>query len=277
MIGFVILTWNSEKCIIRCLEAINAIKEFQCDVVVVDNGSTDKTIELIENFTEEVKSRSEKSHHEWKLVKLQENKGTTVSRNIGIKALNNDCSYICILDSDAYINEEAIRKMIGVLTSNKKNGIVGPCMKNLDGIVQNSGRKIPSLKIKLFKILPIRKFRELGEQYEYYNYPKDVSIYPVGYLMSACWLIKTEVTENIGCLDEKIFYAPEDVEYCLRAWKNGYRIMYCKDAEIIHEWQRLSRKKLFSRHNWEHIKGLVYMFCKYRYCFNTDKLEKYVQ
>ena len=95
--------------------------------------------------------------------------------------------------------------------------------------------------------------------------------------MSACWLIKKEVIEHIGYLDEKIFYAPEDVEYCIRAWKNGYRIMYCRDAEIIHEWQRLSRKKLFSRHNWEHIKGLAYMFCKYRYCFNTDKLEKLVQ
>ena len=51
-------------------------------------------------------------------------------------------------------------------------------------------------------------------------------------------------------------------------------IQYCYDAEIIHEWQRLSRKKLFSKHNYEHIKGLAYLFWKHRYAFRTSGLDR---
>ena len=75
----------------------------------------------------------------------------------------------------------------------------------------------------------------------------------------------------IGYLDENIFYAPEDVDYCIRTWQAGLRVMYCYDADILHHWQRLSRKQLISKHNWEHIKGLLYMFSKHRYVFSAKK------
>ena len=98
---------------------------------------------------------------------------------------------------------------------------------------------------------------------------------PVGYLMSACWLIRRECIEDIGLLDENIFYAPEDVEYCIRAWKKGWHVLYDGRCSIIHEWQRLSRKKLISKHNWEHIKGLMYLFNKYGFYFSSERIDKY--
>ena len=52
--------------------------------------------------------------------------------------------------------------------------------------------------------------------------------------------------EDIDLLDEKIFYALEDLEYCIRAWVNGYKVLYCKNVSIIHSWQRLSKKYLLS-------------------------------
>ena len=98
--------------------------------------------------------------------------------------------------------------------------------------------------------------------------------YPVDYLMSACWLLRPEVFESAGLLDEKIFYAPEDAEFCIRVWKAGYQVAYCPTVSIIHEWQRLSKKKLISRINWEHMKGLTYMFWKHRYFLNAEKLRQ---
>ena len=102
----------------------------------------------------------------------------------------------------------------------------------------------------------------------------DATSYPVDYLMSACWLIRPDVLAKTGLLDDEIFYAPEDAEYCIRVWKTGFQVAFCPRATIIHEWQRLSKKKLVSKMNWEHIKGLAYMFKKHRYLFTTQKLKK---
>lgn len=269
-IAFIILTWNSEKYINNCIKSILDLNFSKKYISIVDNGSTDSTLEILENL------RSDKKNVYLNLIKLKNNLGTTISRNLAIKEVKDKVDYICILDSDTIINQNAIEHMIILLNKSKKNGIVGPMMKSLDGTIQPSGRNIPTLTVKVLKVLPFSFIKKIGEDLEKIDIKYDNNILKVGYLMSACWLIKVEVIEKIGLLDEKIFYAPEDVEFCLRAWINGYNVLYDKNIEIIHEWQRISRKKLISKHNWEHIKGLIYLFFKYKYMFSTKKFEKII-
>ncbi|WP_287777288.1 glycosyltransferase family 2 protein [Megamonas sp.] len=269
-IAFIILTWNSEKYINNCIKSILDLNFSKIYISIVDNGSTDSTLEILENL------RSDKKNVYLNLIKLKNNLGTTISRNLAIKEVKDKVDYICILDSDTIINQNAIEHMIILLNKSKKNGIVGPMMKSLDGTIQPSGRNIPTLTVKVLKVLPFSFIKKIGEDLEKIDIKYDNNILKVGYLMSACWLIKVEVIEKIGLLDEKIFYAPEDVEFCLRAWINGYNVLYDKNIEIIHEWQRISRKKLISKHNWEHIKGLIYLFFKYKYMFSTKKFEKII-
>lgn len=90
--------------------------------------------------------------------------------------------------------------------------------------------------------------------------PKEHEITDVGYLMSACWMMPAILIEKIGLLDENIFYAPEDVEYCLRAWKRGYRVCYDQDALIVHAWQRLSRKNYLAGITGNILKGCCIYF-----------------
>lgn len=263
-IGFIILTWNSEKYIGSCIEAVQKIENYDIKVIVIDNGSTDSTLEQI------TKDRNTE------IIRLDKNAGTTVSRNIGIKKAS-ECDFICILDSDTIINQEAVDGLINVLQEDKANAIAGPKMADSRGVIQNSGRKIPSAAEKMLKVLPCKAAKKKAQELEKYSDIFDVECRPVGYLMSACWMIKREVIEKIGLLDEKIFYAPEDAEYCIRAWKSGYRVIYCGNVQIVHEWQRLSRKKIFSRHNYEHIKGLFYLYRKYHFCLSSKKLEERVK
>ena len=257
-IAFIILTWNSEKYINNCIKSILDLNFSKIYISIVDNGSTDSTLEILENL------RSDKKNVYLNLIKLKNNLGTTISRNLAIKEVKDKVDYICILDSDTIINQNAIEHMIILLN------------KSLDGTIQPSGRNIPTLTVKVLKVLPFSFIKKIGEDLEKIDIKYDNNILKVGYLMSACWLIKVEVIEKIGLLDEKIFYAPEDVEFCLRAWINGYNVLYDKNIEIIHEWQRISRKKLISKHNWEHIKGLIYLFFKYKYMFSTKKFEKII-
>lgn len=257
-IGFVILTWNSQAYIEDCLRSIDAMQGMNTAICVVDNGSTDGTKEILTRLKNEM-------HTKLHIVELPENKGTTISRNIGIDYLkqHTEVNYLVVLDSDTIINEQAIQRCIELLDSDQHVGIVGPKLVSCDGSVQNSGRRLPTITLKLLKVLPIASLRQRGETME--KIPAKGDTYPVGYLMSACWVMRAALVDTIGPLDENIFYAPEDVEYCLRAWQAGYSVLYTREASITHIWQRLSRKKLFSKHNYEHIKGLIYLWRKYGY------------
>lgn len=259
-ISFIILTWNSEQYIEKCLQSIDTIKGLSTKSYVIDNGSQDGTISALDRIKEQL------IHTRLAIIRLSSNRGTTVSRNMGLKKACENSRYICVLDSDTIVNEPAITKLVGILANDPTIGIVGPVLQGLDASIQNSGRAIPTLSLKLLKVLPLKGMRERGAAKE--QIPKVQNITDVGYLMSACWMMRASLIERIGLLDENIFYAPEDVEYCMRAWKHGYRVCYIKSTSIIHAWQRLSRKKLFSKHNWEHIKGLFYLFHRYHCYFN---------
>lgn len=265
-ISFVILTWNSEKVIADCLESLCGIHEQTVEIILVDNGSTDRTVEIIDSFSNNYPALYIK-----KLL-LEKNYGTTVSRNLGIREISDDSNYICILDSDTIINQDAVSELIEVLLSDQRNGIAGPHMVNRDGIEQVTAKCIPTAMLKFCKAFPVRMVQKIGEDKERYDFTEGKRSYPVGYLISACWMIKRETMEQLGPLDERIFYSPEDVEYCVRTWKSGKRVVYCPNAHIIHATQRISKKKLISKHNWEHLKGLIYFFRKYGLFFNSDKI-----
>lgn len=265
-IAFVILTWNSEKYIADCLKSLQSFSKLSVCVCVVDNGSTDGTRRILQSYSG-VPSLN------MQVVLLDDNYGTTISRNKGIRLLRDKAEYLCILDSDTIVNEAAFLQMIATLRQDERNGIVGPVLQSLDGSIQQSGRNLPTLTVKLLKGMPIKFLQEKGERLEKIAISPDRAT-KVGYLMSACWLLPMGVVRDLGYLDEEIFYAPEDVEYCLRAWSKGYRALLEPKAAIVHAWQRLSKRKLFSRHNYEHIKGLCYLFRKYGYCFSPKKFER---
>lgn len=272
-VGFVILTWNSEKYISECLNSLIALcgNGISGNIVVIDNGSSDDTVQRINQVF-----RIDRNDVEHKLFQLEKNYGTTISRNIGIRYLL-ECqkkpNYICVLDSDTVVNELAIDNLISVLESDPRCGIVGPRMHDANMVYQRSGRQIPTLSEKTLKVLPVKSLQAKGTAQET-TIPEDgTGSIDVGYLMSACWMMRSDLFAQVGLLDEKIFYAPEDVDFCIRVWKAGMRVQYCYDADILHHWQRLSRKKLFSKHNFEHLKGLVYLFCKHKYLFHSPKYQ----
>lgn len=266
-IGFVILVWNSEKFIDQCLLSIANLQAISPSVVIVDNGSTDKTMEIVSRYKEKL---------QLSVIQYKENKGTTISRNDGIKRLMpSSPDFYCILDSDTEINDEAFLKLIEEMEKHPEYGIIGPAMAMSSGLIQMSARCFPTLIEKVYKAVPIKSLQAKGEAMEIQKPPaNDVVSYPVDYLISACWLIRPKVLDKAGLLDEKIFYAPEDAEYCIRVWKSGFQVAFCPKAKIIHKWQRLSKKKMISKMNWEHIKGLGYMFKKHHYLFTVNQLKK---
>ncbi|WP_313568868.1 glycosyltransferase family 2 protein [Acetoanaerobium noterae] len=260
-IDFIILTWNSEKYILHCLNSILESNDvYEIYIHVVDNGSTDSTLTIIKNNFPRVN-----------LIALDSNIGTTRSRNLALKLIPETSDYICILDSDTVISNESIFKLIKALENDTTYGIAVPTMHNSYFENQISCKHFPTILIKFLKPMPIKILENLGKKLENYDFSSDESIFEVDYGISACWLIKYSCFKKVGLLDQNIFYAPEDVDYCLRAWKNGFKVVYVKNSIILHDTQRISRKKLFSKMNFEHIKGLLYFFHKHGYWFRRPK------
>lgn len=259
-IAFIVLTWNSAEFISRCVTSILQIKSFDIKLLIVDNGSTDGTRDIVRAFADP------------RIVLLPQdrNLGTTQSRNIALRQIG-EAEYVCVLDSDTQVNEAAIQTMVQCLQEDSSIGAVGPTMVSSSGAVQLSGRNLPTLPIKLAKACPVATVQKKGCEREVPITPIGGGLQDVPYLLSACWVLPRKTIEEVGVFDERIFYAPEDVDYCVRIWKAGYRCVLCHNARIVHEYQRISKKEIVSKANWEHIKGLAYYFRKYGYLFDSSK------
>ena len=262
---YIILTWNSEKYIKKCLDSIIRIKAFENRGIIIDNGSKDETCDILKKY--------ERENTNINVIYLEKNYGTTKSRNMGLRMIEEDNDYVCILDSDTIVNENAIKGLTNYLDKDNKIGIIGPTMKSSTSGIQKSGRRFPNVKIKIYKASPIKSMQLKGQKLEEYEFNNSQELFEVDYLISACWIMKNEICKKIGLFDEKIFYAPEDVDYCVRVFKEGYKCVFCTKYEIIHEYQRISKKKIISKSNYEHIKGLIYYFKKYHYWINSSKIK----
>lgn len=252
-VSFVILSYNSEEYLEDCIKSILDIKKYKIHIYIIDNGSKDKSLEIIKSLVNDNIT----------IIELGKNYGTTISRNKGLHLIT-ETDYICILDSDTKINEKAIEIMTSYLDKNKNVAIVGPAMEGTNGEKQIPYRKFPNWKIKILKAPPIKKLNKIGERIENYNIEELPEEFDCDYLISACWMMKYNTYHELGDFDEKIFYSPEDVEYCIRAKTKKYRIVHLRKAKIIHHYQRISKQKLISKANITHLIGLHYVLKKYK-------------
>ena len=253
-VAFVILAWNSERVIGPCLESVLSLECGRLDAWVVDNGSSDSTPQILSGLA----SRDSRLH----VISEPENLGTTVSRNKALRSIEPDTDYVCVLDSDTFVNQDAFDEMAAALVADPSIGVIGPTMANSAGEEQLSGRNLPTVSLKLRKACPFGSVAERAAAEEIPSTPVVDGLQDVGYLLSACWLMPRLSLDAVGLLDEKIFYAPEDVDWCVRCHDTGLRVVRCYRARIVHEYQRLSHKKVISMINIEHSKGLMYYFIK---------------
>ena len=259
-ISVIILTWNSELYIENCINSLLETLEnstFKYEIKVIDNGSIDGTVKILSNYQNKYESID--------VTYLEKNFGTTKPRNIGLKKSSG--KYVCLIDSDVELYGEIFERLSGKLDSELNIGMVVPKIFLPNGAWQKSIDHFPTIQHKLNRFFRLRKIEENeGGQDGYSENEKYVD-----YAISAFWMIKREVLERVGLLDENYFYAPEDVDYCLNIWRSGYKILYVPDVSIIHHTQEISRGIKFNKAKIEHIKGLLYYFKKNKYVWKRPR------
>lgn len=255
-ISFIILTWNSETYLEGCFNSIIrkcSDEGIPFEVIVIDNGSLDRSVEIVKEY--------QGAHPEaFHLIAFNRNCGTTFPRNQGMKQAQGQ--FFCILDSDTELGEGNLRAILDRLHKETDIGIIAPRLILPDGNVQTSVKRFPTMLNKLLKIPRIVMGIETRNADYYEDFPF-VNEREVDTAISACWFFRRELLEMVGYLDEKIFYAPEDIDYSLRVCEAGLSILYDPTFNVLHHTQQITHKKPLSMTSLSHFKGLLYYYWKH--------------
>ena len=194
-----------------------------------------------------------------KPIYLDRNLGTTVPRNIALEKSSG--RFILVMDSDVEVPKGTVDHLIEVCEANPNLGIVAPEIRYPSGRLQLSTDRFPTVGRKLQRLFALRSMEgALAES---------PAAREVDYAISAFWLFGRQLLESVGDFDERIFYSPEDVDFCLRVWRSGRSVYFEPAVHVIHHAQELSRGLGSPRFAISHLRGLVYLFGKHRYLFNN--------
>ena len=252
-VSAVVLAWNSSRYLRPTLTALlKQREEVPTEIIVVDNGSTDGSPDIVREVAPDAY-----------VIRNERNLGVARARNQGLRVASG--KYILLLDSDTEMTTGSLGQMKRFLDANPRFGIVGPKLIYSGGSVQFSCRRFPTVPGKLFRQLPfqVRKAISLVVEEELQNIDHSVA-QPVDYVIGACQLIRRATLDQIGLLDERMFYAPEDVDLCLRAWQAGWEVYYLPSSVVVHGEQRLWRRRPGAL-TLKQVVGLMYYFWKHHY------------
>lgn len=224
-LSIIIVNYNTRTLLRNCLHSVvKTTKGLEYEIIVVDNGSSDGSVEmLITEFP--------------KIIRIlnKENLGFARANNMGIKIASG--KNILLLNSDTIVLNGSLSGVVRFIESKSDVGIVGCKVMNKDGSLQYSCYHNPGFLSELvfFTKSVVKNFWDPVTYYKYMGYWDHSSIRTVDCISGCFFLVKKQVFDQIGFLDENIFMYYEDTDFCARVKKNGsFKIMYYPLAGIIH-------------------------------------------
>jgi N-acetylglucosaminyl-diphospho-decaprenol L-rhamnosyltransferase len=215
--GVVVVTHNALPWIERCLDSVRGE-----EVVVVDNGSTDGTVEVVRDQLPEAT-----------LIE-QENRGLAAGWNEGIRRTGG--RYALVLNADAWLTEGSLRRLVAFADDHPDAAIVGPRLLNPDGSLQRSVRAFPTLWRLATEYFFLRKLaprtRALNAFYAG-GFAHD-EVREADFVMGACMLVRREAIDEVGLLDEAFFLFSEETDWAYRFRESGWKVLFFPDAECVH-------------------------------------------
>lgn len=259
-VSIVILNWNGWIDTLECLESLYQIVYPNYNIILVDNGSKDQSIEKIRKYAqgdievesdffdynhdnkplkvleftkEESEANSEEINdlnikHQLILIKNIKNEGFTEGNNIGIRFIlkNLNSKYILLLNNDTVVDKSFLTELIDTAGKNTSIGICGPKTYYYDDPdkIQSNGGKINMWFGRSYNIDANKT-----------DLPGKESPQEVDFVMGSALLFKTEVALKIGLLYAPYFAYWEETDWCIRAKKEGYKVMSVPASKIWHK------------------------------------------
>lgn len=253
-LSIIIVNWKVKDLLEKCLRSIfEQTKNIGFEIFVVDNASGDGSVEMVREKFPQVD-----------LTASTENLGFAKGNNLAAKKANG--KYVLLLNPDTEILDNALEKMVKFMNNHPECGIAGCKLLNPDLSLQPSVRSFPTFASQVFILLKLHHlFPHSKAMYHYlmqdFDYEKTQEVDQV---MGAFFMIRREVIEKIGLLDENFWIWFEEVDYCKRAKNAGWKILYTPEAKIIHHYGQSFKQVLNVKKQKDFNKSLSYYFKKHQ-------------
>lgn len=250
-LSIIILNYNAAPFLELCLDSVfKAIKNLKAEVIVVDNNSTDASLQMLHFMYKQVK-----------VIENEENIGFSRANNIGVQHAQGE--YLCILNPDTIVGETVMDDIYAFAKANPQTAFTTTQLIDGTGaFLPESKRNVPTPKIARQKIL--------GNDTNYYaSHVKKDENAAIEVLVGAMMVCKKSVYEELGGFDPMYFMYGEDIDLSYTALQKGYKNYYLGTQKVIHfkGESTIKDKKYLQR-----FYGAMGLF--YNKHFKKSKLEK---
>lgn len=230
-LSIIILNYNTSNLLRLCIQNLLKLEiNFTYEIIVVDNASQDDSVEMMR-----------KQYPEIKLIASETNTGHAAGNNLGIKQAQGE--YILILNTDIIFSTvQDFDKVLNFMDQHPAVAIVGPKLLNGDGTVQNSCYRPYSFWTPIYRRTPLGKFdfaKKDLERHLMWDF-KHHENREVAWILGACMFVRKDFLNEYGAFNDDFFLYFADYELCDRATRNGLKVYYFADTQIIHYHKRES-------------------------------------
>ncbi|TSA45418.1 glycosyltransferase family 2 protein [bacterium] len=240
-LAVVVVSFNTKEKLRSCLRSVYASRtKYSYEVWVVDNASADGSREMVRGEFMAVN-----------LIKNEQNLGFAKANNQAIResrgepGAGKEPRYILLLNSDVDVAPDTFDKMILFMDNNPAAGISGCRVMKSDGTLDKACRRsFPDPQAAIFKFSGLAALFPKSRILAKYNltFLPETATAEVDAVMGAFLLIRQNVVDKIGLLDEDYFMYGEDLDWCFRAKAAGYKVLYAPVASVVHYKGSSSRK-----------------------------------
>ena len=218
-LSIIIVNWNTKEYLLHCIDSILQKKgSIPMEIIVIDNGSRDRS-------GEEVK----RQFPGLRLIENGRNLGFAKAVNQGLRVSSG--RYLLLLNPDTQLREGAIENLVSFMESHVEAGVAGAQLLKGDGSKQNSIANFPSLTTELLNKNLLRRLFPKKFPGKEKDYPEPIEVDSV---IGACMMVRQDVLDQVGLLDEDYFLFLEETDWCYRIKRAGWRIYYVPHAEVYH-------------------------------------------
>ena len=220
----IVVSYNTSGMLKECLESLYQNPgSHELEVFVVDNASKDDSVAMVREHFKPVH-----------LIENQTNRGFAAANNQAYEKASGD--YVILLNPDAYVKPGAIENAVSFMESHPECGLCGGRLVNLDGDLDPSARRFPNSLYKFFTLSGLSdryassKIFGRGD-FKYFDHK---SVQEVDWVPGTYTIYRRRMLTQIGLFDERFFIYYEETDLCLRAKRNGWRVFFVPDAEVVH-------------------------------------------
>ncbi|MGC2063337.1 MAG: glycosyltransferase family 2 protein [Thermodesulfovibrionales bacterium] len=224
-VSIVIISFNTAKLLSKCIDSvINSFGHIFFELIIVDNASSDGSVEAVEALEDARIS----------IIKNSENLGFAAANNQAFHTAQG--KYVLLLNSDALVEGGSLETLITFMDDHPRAAAAGPKILNVDGTLQNKGFCFPSIAGAMLFLAGIEKLigaKTLNRLFPRFYWDENQTT-EVDFLHGCCMLIRRDAIEAIGVFTEDYFMYFEEQDWCYRARKLGCQIWYQPAATAIH-------------------------------------------